>query len=110
MDAEHTQTLTDRIQRSSLLSPDRAEALLAVVPTLTDEQAAELAGVLDSENGFTQELGARVVMDAVTLKDADSLARIDDATRRTEKLSKGGDEQAERSGEQEQADRLFDAA
>ncbi len=110
MDDARIHTFTDRIQRSVLLSPDRAAALLTTLPSLSDDQASELSSILESENGFVEALSQRVVTDAVIAGNGDVLARIDALCARGKTALRQGEETSERSNEQQKADHLFDDA
>ena len=103
------QTLTQKLVSSTLLSKEKKEQLLRLLPTLSAEQTEALEKVMDSENGVIGDMACDAIADAVRRNDTAYLHELDAIAKKGEKKLRKGEESLERSDEASQADNLFDA-
>lgn len=103
-----THTLQHLIERSLLLSGKRREALLRVLPSLSQTQGEVLQKILESEDGILQDIAHRAIARAVERGDerfiGDLEAFLTNASKRLRKAEEG----ATRGEEQESIESLFD--
>jgi len=69
--------MTVLVRRSALLTQDRKDAILAAVPTMSQEQLEKLRGILAEEPALVSNLADRTISDAIKQGDITFFKNLD---------------------------------
>ncbi|MFH1669999.1 MAG: hypothetical protein ABIA92_00235 [Patescibacteria group bacterium] len=109
MPQKNTQSLQGLIQHSQLLSDDRKEALLRVLPQLSDEQIDHLKKLIVAGNTIKGDIAEHAVSVAVNEQDDSYLSELSSFLQESNRTLRKEEENAERTQESADSDSFFDA-
>ena len=108
MPKKHTQTIFDLIQRSLLLTEEKKEELLAMVPYLSEPQIERLVEVLKSEENIMQKIIEQGISSVIEHGEKSDLEAIDTFSQSAGKGIRKVEEDVERADEGTHLDSLLD--
>lgn len=100
--------LATLIEESLLLSDERKAELLNALPTLNPNEEDTLRGLLASQESIIEKIVTHAIRKAVAENDSAFLESLDQFLHEAMKRLRHGEEGAEQSTEQEDAEHLFD--